>query len=186
MPTPDLNGNGLQDIQFLSRDYDSVYTKPDNTQNKAYLANLTATHKVSDVLTLSGNAFYHDIDTDTYNGDINDDSLGEALVPAVCGRARSADSCRLHRFPDERRNAGQHAVSVVALYRQHPHQRGAEREVQRPDQPRQHAQHEAGVSVQATLASTIGGRENRFTFGGALLDSKAHFTAVVAFRFSHA
>src|SRR5262249_46785201 len=29
----DLNGNGLQDQQFLARDYASVYTKPDNTQN---------------------------------------------------------------------------------------------------------------------------------------------------------
>ncbi len=37
----DLNGNGLQDLQFLARDYDSVYTKPDNTQNKSYLLNLT-------------------------------------------------------------------------------------------------------------------------------------------------
>ena len=37
-----------------SRDYDSVYTKPDNTQNKAYLFNLVATHKVSDTLTLVG------------------------------------------------------------------------------------------------------------------------------------
>ncbi len=81
----DLNGNGLQDIQFLRRDYASVYTKPDNTQNKSYLLNLTGTQKVSDVLSLSGNAYYRDIKTNTYNGDINDDSLGEALYQPSAG-----------------------------------------------------------------------------------------------------
>ncbi len=49
----DLTGNGLQDQQFLQKDYASVYTVPDNTRNKAGLLNLVATHKVGDALTLS-------------------------------------------------------------------------------------------------------------------------------------
>ncbi len=37
-------------------------------------------------------------------------------------------------------------------------------------------QHETGVSVQATLSSMLGSRENKLTFGGAFSDSKAFFT----------
>ena len=92
----DLTGNGLQDLQFLERDYDSVYTKPDNTQNKAYLFNLVATQKVSDTLTLSANAYYRNIKTGTFNGDINDDSLGETLYQPNADGARRADGSGLH------------------------------------------------------------------------------------------
>ncbi len=91
----DLTGNGLQDMQFLENDYSSVYTKPDNTKNMSWLLNLVGTHKASDILTLSGNAFYRNIKTRTFNGDINDDALGEspylgapAMRPAqVCATA---------------------------------------------------------------------------------------------------
>ncbi|MEJ0098467.1 MAG: TonB-dependent receptor plug domain-containing protein [Pseudomonadota bacterium] len=79
----DLTGNGLQDIQLLQKDYASVFTVPDNTKNKAGLLNLVATHKLSDALTLSGNAYYRHIKTNTFNGDINDDSLGENVYLAA-------------------------------------------------------------------------------------------------------
>jgi hypothetical protein len=36
----DLTGNGLQEQRFLERDYASVYTKPDNTQNRSGLVSL--------------------------------------------------------------------------------------------------------------------------------------------------
>ncbi len=106
----DLNGNGLQDLQFLANDYDSVYTKPDNTQNKAYLFNLTGSQKVSEAVTLSANLYYRNIKTDTFNGDLNDDSLGESLyqpnadereawrMPAMPASRRAAKTRRIRRF----------------------------------------------------------------------------------------
>ena len=75
----DLNGNGLQEQRFLERDYDSVYTQPDNTRNRSLLLNLTLIQGLNDDLSFSGNAYYRNIKTVTYNGDINDDSLGQAL-----------------------------------------------------------------------------------------------------------
>jgi outer membrane receptor protein involved in Fe transport len=84
----DLNGNGLQEMRLLNRDRSSVYTYPDNTKNKAYFANLTLEHRFSSSLSFSGNAFWRRIDTTTFNGDINDDSLGESLYqPSVAERA---------------------------------------------------------------------------------------------------
>src|SRR5262249_40679473 len=40
-----LNGNGLQEQRFLANDYASVYTKPDQTENRATLLNLTTHHE---------------------------------------------------------------------------------------------------------------------------------------------
>ena len=39
-----LTGNGLQEQRFLDRDYASVYTKPDETDNRATFLNLTTRH----------------------------------------------------------------------------------------------------------------------------------------------
>ncbi len=74
-----LNGNGLQDIQFLNRDYRSVYTRPDITGNRSPLVNVTARHNLSSRLSLFGNAYYRSIRTNTYNGDINEESLDQSL-----------------------------------------------------------------------------------------------------------
>ena len=74
-----LNGNGLQEAGFLDRDYSSVYTKPDETDNRSTLLNVTARHGIGRRMTFSGNTYYRDIRTDTLNGDINEESLDQAL-----------------------------------------------------------------------------------------------------------
>ena len=43
-----LNGNGLQETGFLDRDYDSVYTKPDETRNRSTFLNLSGRHSPRD------------------------------------------------------------------------------------------------------------------------------------------
>ncbi|HEX8445541.1 MAG TPA: TonB-dependent receptor [Sphingomonas sp.] len=87
----DLNGNGLQELRLLERDRSSVYTKPDTTKNRAILANLTGDHTFSRQLRLSGNLFYRKIRTRTFNGDINDDALGQDVYqPDAAERAALA------------------------------------------------------------------------------------------------
>lgn len=75
----DLNGNGMVPKSFLRRDYDSVYTHPDNTQNTSNFVNLQWDHDFSDNVTFSGNTYYRHIKTDTFNGDINDESMPEGI-----------------------------------------------------------------------------------------------------------
>src|SRR4249919_1976907 len=67
-----LTGNGLQEQRLLAENYASVYTWPDQTDNRATFLNLTTRHDRSRTLTFSGNAYYRDIRTNTLNGDIND------------------------------------------------------------------------------------------------------------------
>lgn len=78
-----LNGNGLVQKGFLDRDYGSVNTYPDNTQNKNHLLNLNFSHYFSDNVTFSGNAYYRRLNTKTFNGDLNDESLPESLVGGI-------------------------------------------------------------------------------------------------------
>lgn len=74
-----LNGNGVQEIGFLDRDYSSVYTKPDITNNQSTLLNAMIARALSDRVRFSVNGYFRDINTDTFNGDINEASLDQAL-----------------------------------------------------------------------------------------------------------
>ncbi|MDQ2822396.1 MAG: TonB-dependent receptor [Pseudomonadota bacterium] len=83
-----LTGNGLQEQRLLAADRASVYTKPDITDNRATMLNLSASHTLSDALQWSGNAYARRIATSTYNGDINDDALDQSVYqPSAAERA---------------------------------------------------------------------------------------------------
>jgi outer membrane receptor protein involved in Fe transport len=73
----DLNGNGLTPQNQLASKYNSVFTYPDNNQNKSHLLNLQLAHYFSDKFNFTGNTYYRNIKTKTYNGDINDDAMPE-------------------------------------------------------------------------------------------------------------
>lgn len=75
----DLNGNGLQEMRLLAADRTSVYTAPDNTDSRAGMLNLKGHHAFSDQVSISGNLFWRRTRTSTYNGDINDNALGQNL-----------------------------------------------------------------------------------------------------------
>lgn len=74
-----MNGNGLQEVTFLDRDYSSVYTKPDITDNRSTLLNLNARRDLESALTVTANGYYRHVRTKTFNGDINEDSLDQSV-----------------------------------------------------------------------------------------------------------
>lgn len=75
----DLNGNGLQEDRMLDADRASVFTKPDTTRNHAGFLNLEAQTRLSDRAHASANAYYRNTRTQTYNGDLNEEALGESV-----------------------------------------------------------------------------------------------------------
>lgn len=86
-----LNGNGLQEERFLGRDYASVYTKPDITENRSTFLNAAGRRALRNNVTLSGNVYFRHIRTHTLNGDINEDSLDQAVYqPSAAERAALA------------------------------------------------------------------------------------------------
>jgi len=75
----DLNGNGASPVELIAIDRAAVFTWPDNTQNKMQLLNLSASHWINDSLLASGNAYYRNSKTDSFNGDgmpFEDDGFG--------------------------------------------------------------------------------------------------------------
>ena len=86
-----LTGNGLQDQRMLAKDYASVYTSPDDTNNRSTFFNLGGNHKSSAKTTWAGNVYYRRITTDTFNPDINEGSLDQSLYqPNAAERAALA------------------------------------------------------------------------------------------------
>lgn len=65
----DLNGNGASPVELIEIDREAVFTWPDNTKNEMQLLNLRGTHWFNDDLMLSGNVFYRNSETNTFNGD---------------------------------------------------------------------------------------------------------------------
>jgi outer membrane cobalamin receptor len=74
-----LNGNALQEIGSLGRDYASIYTKPDTTENRSTFLNVTGRRSLNSWMALSGNFYYRDIHTNTLNADINENSLDQTV-----------------------------------------------------------------------------------------------------------
>lgn len=95
----DLNGNGLQEMRLLAADRSSIYTAPDNTKNRASLINLKGSHQLSDKLSFSGNAFWRRTRTATYNGDVNDDSLGQSLYQPSTAEQNTLAAAGYAGFP---------------------------------------------------------------------------------------
>ncbi len=94
-----LTGNGIQDNRLLDRDYSSIYTKPDNTRNKAAFVNLAGRHSFSSKVSLSGNVYYRDIRTRTLNGDINEDSLDQAVYQPNANEQAALTTAGYTGFP---------------------------------------------------------------------------------------
>jgi outer membrane receptor protein involved in Fe transport len=86
-----LTGNGLQETRLLERDYRSVYTRPDVTDNRSTWFNATLRRVQSERLAFSGNAYYRYIRSTTVNGDVNEASLDQNVYqPTASERAALA------------------------------------------------------------------------------------------------
>jgi outer membrane receptor protein involved in Fe transport len=86
-----LKGNGLQEMGALNADWRSVYTQPDITSNRNLLLNLAARHSLSDTALLSGNVYYRQIHSNSFNADANEGALDQSVYqPSAAERATLA------------------------------------------------------------------------------------------------
>ena len=170
-----LTGNGLQEKRFLDRNYSSVYTKPDITGNRSPFVNLTARHSPNNRLTFFGNGYYRYIRTNALNGDINDNSLDQAVYqPGAAERAALAAG-GYTGFPTSGETAANTPFPswrciAQALLRDEPAEK-CNGLINRSKTK----QHNYGFSGQATLFGSPGGRRNQLTIGAAYDRSKVDF-----------
>ena len=81
----DLTGNGTQDFRAINRTvglnhgYESVYSIPDQTKQHSPFLTLNVTQSLTNSVSITGNAYFRYVRTNTTNGDINDDSFDQSL-----------------------------------------------------------------------------------------------------------
>jgi outer membrane receptor protein involved in Fe transport len=170
-----LNGNGLQEVGFLDRDYASVYTKPDTTENRSTALNVTARRSLSARIAVSGNVYYRRIQTDTFNGDINEDSLDQSVYQPSAAEQTALANAGYTGFPTSGANASNtpfpswRCIGNVLLN----------------DEPAEKcnglitrgetAQHNSGGFGQLSMHHAFSGGTNQFTVGAGYDWSRARF-----------
>jgi outer membrane receptor protein involved in Fe transport len=171
-----LTGNGLQELRLLAADRASIYTKPDETHNRATAVTLTGRRDVRPHVTLAGTAYYRHIRTNTLNGDLNDDALEESVYqPGAAERAALA-TAGYPDVPASGLNAGNTPFPFLRCLGN----------VLLQDEPgekcnglnnRTHtSQGNAGLSGQVTTVSGAQAQTNQFTIGAAFDRSAIDFT----------
>jgi outer membrane receptor protein involved in Fe transport len=92
-----LTGNGTTPERLLDAQPDAIFTAPDNTKNHLNFVNLTAARALGASLNLTGNLYYRQLDTRSFNGDISDqyaDDFQALTAPGgACANAPDPDGC---------------------------------------------------------------------------------------------
>ena len=171
-----LTGNGLQEQRFIAGNYSSVYTKPDTTANRSPFVNLTARHNFGGTVGVSGNAYYRNIRTDTVNGDINENSLGQSVYQPTAAEQAALTAAGYSGFPTS---------GATAANTPFPFWRCIAQSLLREDPAnvcngllnRTHSQQQNyGLSGQMTWLGSPLGLHNQFTVGAAYDRSTVGFT----------
>jgi outer membrane receptor protein involved in Fe transport len=170
-----LIGNGLQEQSFLARDYSSFYTKPDITANRAPFLNLTARHSATSTLTFSGNLYYRYIRTNTLNGDINEDSLDQAVYQPNAAERAALAAAGFSGFP----TAGENSTNTpFPFWRCIANSLLGDEPAEKCNgliNRSQGRHHNYGISGQVNWFGTPGGQRNQFTAGAAYDRNKVDF-----------
>ena len=178
-----LTGNGLQDARLLARDYASVYTKPDETRNRAALLNLAASHAPGADVLLSGNLYVRRILTSTLNGDLNDDALDQSVYQPNAAEQAALAAAGYTGFPTR---------GAMAANTPFPSWRCIAN-VLRADEPAEKcngllnrtasAQTNYGFDMQASASARAAGMAHGFVLGAAFDASRVDFRQSTQFGY---
>jgi iron complex outermembrane receptor protein len=156
----DLNGNGPAPVQLLAQDWRAIYTHPDRTRNRLFLASLRGERTLAADARLSGVAFLRRNRTLTANGDQAEWARcnGPALADALC----SVDNGQQVPVVDA-------AGGTVPFDAAHPYDA--------VDNGTQTTQVGYGAAAQLAYERPLAGRENHLFVGASGGEGRAHFTS---------
>ncbi|HMB74494.1 MAG TPA: TonB-dependent receptor, partial [Gammaproteobacteria bacterium] len=153
----DLIGNGPAPVELLELDRESIFTRPDRTQNELALVNLEIEHDLNDAWVLSGNIYLRSSDVATYNGDDSDFEECDDAPGFICEEGAGEEEVALDA-------SGSPIVADESL-------EGAT--VNRTNT----AQDGIGFGLQAAWNGRLGANENLFVIGMAWDDSDIGFAS---------
>ena len=170
-----LQGNGLQEQRLLKLDYNSVYTKPDITENKTTFLNLALTHSINDNVVFSGNVYYRKFLTKTLNADINEGALDQSLYQPNAAELAALSAAGYSGFP---------LAGATAANTPFPSWRCIAN-ILLNDEPGEKcnglinrtrtAQNNYGFSGQISVLGTLAGHKHQFSGGAAYDASRVQF-----------
>lgn len=160
-----LNGNGLQEERLLNQRRASVYTHPDTTSNRTLLFNLSGDLAISDRLSLKGNLYQRRLSTRTFNGDANDEVLGNDDVYAAGEGPATTPFPSAACLAEAASNAEPQEACNGLINRSATRQR------------------EWGGTLELAQETITAAGRNRFTLGAAFTASRADFSQSSEFGF---
>jgi iron complex outermembrane recepter protein len=173
----ELRGNGASPADLLEIDRAQVFTHPDLTENSLTQFILEGSLNVSDSLTLAGNAYFRDMDTDTFNGDgtiFEECEFGgdEFLVEEEFDDENGDGECSSDDDDDIELVLDQNGDPIEAEI--------DDEELDAINNMGRRTQKSHGASLQASLGSVLGGgRRNDLTLGTAFSDGETSFNSVL-------
>ncbi|MFO1273403.1 MAG: TonB-dependent receptor [Rubrivivax sp.] len=170
-----LTGNGLQEMNLLARDWSSVYTKPDETRNRALGLTAGASQSLGETWSVSGLAYWRRIRTGTYNGDANDISFDQSVYQPNAADIAALTDAGYTGFPTSGANASNTPFPywrciAQALQNDEPAEKCTG--VINRTQTRQS---NWGLSAQLSNSAPLGALPNLFVAGAALDANRVHF-----------
>lgn len=170
-----LTGNGLQEVRLLGRDYGSAYTKPDLTHNRSPMLASNVEHRFHRNVSVAANAYFRQIRTRTFNGDINEASLDQSLYQPNAAERAALTAAGYRGFPLSGENAQNtpfpswRCIANVLL-RDEPAEK-CNGLLNRTGT----AQHNYGAAAQLTWTTRRAGLRSQLTAGGATDRSRMSF-----------
>jgi iron complex outermembrane recepter protein len=172
----ELRGNGASPVELLAIDRAQVFTHPDITENTQAQVILEGSRTVSETVQIAGNAFYRDIDSDTFNGDgtifeecdIDDE---EFLV--------EEDFADLNRDGECSAAEDDGIEQVLDLNGEPIEAELDDEELDAVNNYGRRAQESYGASAQIGLHSRVLGGDNDLTLGVAYDEGRSSFDSIV-------
>lgn len=171
-----LTGNGLQDFRLIDRSYTSVYTSPDQTDNRSALLSGSWRFRPSVRWSWAANAYFRDLRTRTFNGDINEDSLDQSVYQPGAAERAALTAAGYTGVPASGATAANTPFPFWrcignALIRDEPGEK-CNGLLNRTST----SQRNGGASLQTTRVGSVGRSSHQLTVGGALDRSGVTFT----------
>jgi outer membrane receptor protein involved in Fe transport len=165
----DLWGHGPQDQRMMNvLGYSSGYTLSDETFNRSPFFNVTLRRILGTHLTLSGNAYFRNINSYTYNTDFNSDSLEESVYQPTAADQTALQAAGYTGYPTSGANASNTPFPYWRCIAQALQHAEAAEKCDAFLTRSWTNQNNFGVGGQAAWSSGSGDRQNRFTAGFAL------------------
>lgn len=171
----ELRGNGPAPVELLAIDREQVFTHPDITENALAQVIVEGAREISNALRITGNAFYRDIDTDSFNGDgtlfEECDVDGEELLVEEFTDVNANDECSAADDADIELVLGLDGDPIEAEI--------DGEELDAVNNISRRRQEIYGASVQLGVHSHLGGRANDLTLGAGFSEGRITFDSMV-------